>query len=148
MKRRILLIALLLLAVTNIFAEKYWYGKETRQNKNCTVHIEEYISHKSPVLKERVDGKYLQKIADGTIEAAPIDSGEMSSTSIFFGNGTFYSIDFVWDSEFKEGMVSVAYYINSNSNETISMKEFDNYNSALKEYKKQCDKFLKKLKSE
>lgn len=158
MKKRILLIGLITFCVANLFAKKYWYGEATRQNGTYKYHQEAYISYQLPDLKEIVEGKVIEKMADEAVagQGSLNYPYEDFNAIILFKDEIAITVslsEFPGDiddngNDINEWEVSVDYYIQENDKGNIFYKSFNNFNSALKEFKNQRNQYVKELEKE
>lgn len=139
-------------------SKKYWHGEATRSKGNYTYHIEAYVSYELPDFKEIVEGKAIEKMADEAVSG----QGSLNypyedfNALILFGDEIAITIslcefpDDIDDNgnDINEWEVSVDYYISENDKGNIFYKSFNNFNSALKEFKNQRDQYVKELENE
>lgn len=152
MNRKILLLAMLCLAATNIFAAKYWHGERTIKNEKGVSYIELYISGERA--HRMTNQEKDEELDDAAYGRDPDHSVEHNAT-FYFGyhkGGCF--IDFWWDDDYKIGIVSSRCYpykkgsLVDNDFYNVYYKEFNDFNSALKEFKNLRDQYVRQLEKE
>lgn len=151
-------IVFLLLLTTVLFgscnSKKYWYGSTKRDGDNLHIFTECYISKKWEA-DDKENEQTLNSIADKNF--SQMLEGKRGITSnhhmafVTLGNyNEEYYIALAWFDALGYGNVSVRKHVTSGKGWSLIYKTEDiyNFNSALKEYERQRDSYVRMLEKE
>lgn len=151
-------ITFLLLLTTVLFgscnSKKYWYGSTKRDSDNLHLFTECYTSKKLGV-DDSENEQTLNSMADKNFSQMAKDTKGIPLTEydafVAFGNyNEEYYIALAWYDARGQGNVSVRKHVTSGKGWSLIYKTEDiyNFNSALKEYERQRDSYVRMLEKE
>lgn len=148
MKKLSTLLAILLFVVSscNNFGKKYWYGS-TQRNANGVREVTEcYVSKKQKEMVKDAE-EILNRIADKNISVKDDEPHEVYTAFVDLKN-TEYQISFFWHGDM--GFVFVYEHVTSGKGWIPIHKSeaIYNFNSAMQEYKRQRDYYVRMLENE
>ncbi len=147
-KLSILLAVSLFLTVScnNSFGKKYWYGSTRRTSNGITLVTETYVSKKQKEMVKDAE-EILNRIADKNISVQDDETHEAYTAFVALKN-TEYQIYFPWHGDM--GFVFVYEHVTSGKGWIPIHKSeaIYNFNSAMQEYKRQRDYYVRMLENE